>query len=58
MKEIDLLDKLKTFDDTLDFVAELRLTGHAGAAKHLHELWTLSKHLGTEIRRLRKEVAK
>ncbi len=58
MREIDLLEKLKAFDDTMDIVKDLKGFGHEVPAKHLHELWTLAKHLGTEVRRLRKEVAK
>ena len=54
MKEIDLLTRLKSFDDTLEIVKDLKAAGLDEYAKHLHELWTLSKHLGTEVRRLRK----
>ena len=53
MKDFDLLDKLRTFDDTMDYVKYLRDQKEMDVAKHLHELWTLSKHLGTEVKRLR-----
>ena len=54
MKDFDLLDKLRTFDDTMDYVNYLKGQKEVDVAKHLHELWTLSKHLGTEVKRLRK----
>ena len=55
MKDIDIVEKLKLFEDTMQVVDHLRIAGEKDSAKHLHELWTLAKHLGTEIRRLRKE---
>jgi hypothetical protein len=56
MKEIDLLDKFKAFDDTLEVVKVIKEAGLDTQSKHLHELWTLSKHLATEVKRLRKSV--
>jgi hypothetical protein len=55
MREIDLLEKLKAFDDTMEIVQQLKGGGWEAHAKHLHELWTVSKHLATEVRRLRKK---
>ena len=54
MKEIDLIDRLRTFDDTMQYVNFLKNSGQIETAKQLHELWTLAKQLGTEVKRLRK----
>jgi len=54
MKEIDILIRLKSFDDTMEVIKKLKDLGLIDQAKHLHELWTLAKQLGTEVRRLRK----
>jgi len=53
MKDIDVLDKLRAFDDTMAYVNQLKGTD---AGKHLHELWKVAKELGTEVRKLRKEA--
>ena len=55
MKDIDMVEKLKLFEDTMQVVDHLRIAGEKNSAKHLHELWTLAKHLGAEVKRLRKE---
>ena len=55
MKEIDLLEKLKLFEDTMQVINHLKSAGDKESAVHLHALWTLAKQLGTEVRRLRKE---
>ena len=55
MKDMDTLEKLKLFEDTMQVVDRLRIAGEKDSAKHVHELWTLAKQLGTEVRRLRKE---
>jgi hypothetical protein len=54
MKEFDLIDRLRTFDDTMQYVNFLKNSGQIETAKQLHELWTLAKQLGTEVKRLRK----
>lgn len=54
MREFDLIDRLKTFDDTMQYVNFLKNSGQIDTAKQLHELWTLAKQLGTEVKRLRK----
>ena len=55
MREIDVLDKLRTFDDTMTHVNTLKENGHLESSKHMHVLWKVAKELGTELRRLRKE---
>ena len=55
MKEIDLIERLKLFEDTMQVIDHLKIKGEKASAKHLHELWTLAKQLGTEVKRLRKE---
>ena len=55
MKEIDLLEKLKLFEDTMQVVDRLRIAGEKDSAKHVHELWMLTRQLGAEVKRLRKE---
>ena len=55
MKEIDLLEKLKLFEDTMQIVDRLRIAGEKDSAKHVHELWMLTRQLGAEVKRLRKE---
>jgi hypothetical protein len=39
----------------MEIVQQLKGGGFEAHAKHLHELWTVSKHLATEVRRLRKK---
>ena len=53
MRDTDLLDKLRAFDDTMTYVNALK---GSDASKHMHELWKVAKELGTEVRRLRKEL--
>jgi len=55
MKEIDLIEKLKLFEDTMQVVDRLKINGEKDSAKHLHELWMLTRQLGAEVKRLRKE---
>ena len=55
MKDIDILEKLKLFEDTMQVINRLKIVGDKESAAHLHALWTLAKQLGTEVRRLRKE---
>ena len=54
MKDMDTLEKLKLFEDTLDIVKELKGGGMDSQAKHLQELWMLTRQLGAEVKRLRK----
>lgn len=56
MREIDVLDKLKAFDDTMTQVNTLKNYGHLNESKHMHMLWKVAKELGTEVRQLRKEL--
>ena len=55
MKDIDMVEKLTLFEDTSDIVKELKGGGMDSQAKHLQELWMLTRQLGAEVKRLRKE---
>lgn len=55
MKDIDALEKLKLFEDTPNIVKELKGGGWDAHARHLQELWVLTRQLGAEVKRLRKE---
>jgi len=55
MKEIDFIERLKLFEDTMQVVDRLKINGKKDSAKHLHELWMLTRQLGAEVKRLRKE---
>ena len=52
--KLDVLDRMKAFEDTPQVVEELRLAGEFPPALHLEELWTLTKKLAAEVRKLRK----
>lgn len=55
MKDIDALEKLKLFEDTPNIVKELKSGGCEAQAKHLQELWALTRQLAREVKQLRKE---
>ena len=55
MKEMDVLEKLKLFEDTMQVIDHLKIVGEKTSAKHLQELWILTRQLGAEVKRLRKE---
>lgn len=55
MKEIDFIERLKLFEDTMQVVDRLKINGEKDSAKHLQELWMLTRQLGAEVKRLRKE---
>ena len=55
MKEIDLIERLKLFEDTMQVIDHLKIKGEKASAKHLQELWMLTRQLGAEVKRLRKE---
>lgn len=55
MKEIDLIERLKLFEDTMQVIDHLKINGEKASAKHLQELWMLTRQLGAEVKRLRKE---
>jgi hypothetical protein len=55
MKDMDPIEKLKLFEDTLEIVQQLKGGGWEAHAKHLQELWALTRQLGREVRQLRKE---
>jgi hypothetical protein len=55
MKDMDTIEKLKLFEDTTRIVKELKGGGWEAHAKHLQELWILTRQLGAEVKRLRKD---
>lgn len=55
MKDIDIFAKLKLFQDTLSVVNSLKEKGNKEEARHLQELWMLTRQLGAEVKHLRKE---
>lgn len=55
MKDMDSLERLKLFEDTMQVVDHLKIAGEKNSAKHLQELWALTRQLGREVKQLRKE---
>lgn len=56
MKKVkpDVLDRMKAFEDTPQVVNNLRQLGLFDEAEHLGNLWTVTKKLAAEVRKLRK----
>jgi hypothetical protein len=57
MKDMDAIEKLKLFEDTPNIVKELKGSGWEAYGRHLQELWILTRQLGNEVKRHRKEKA-
>jgi hypothetical protein len=55
MKDMDPIEKLKLFEDTTQIIKQLKGGGWDTHAKHLQELWSLTRQLGAEVKKLRKE---
>lgn len=55
-RKLDLVNKMELFDDTPDLIEKLDKQHWPDAARHVHQMHVLMKHMAAEIKKLRKDL--